>query len=65
MTEAEHYQQQLEQQEARDELTAKVCDAVKRLPFNQKVGLVGEADGDTFTIVGWDVRQYKVIIQEI
>ena len=66
MTEAEHYQQTLdERQQAEDEMTARVRDAVMRLPFNLKVGLVGECENNTFVIVDFGLRHFKVTIEEI
>ena len=66
MTEAEHHQQTLDQrQQAEDEMTERVRDAMMRLPFNLKVGLVGECQGNTFVIVDFGLRHYKVTIEEI
>ena len=66
MTEAEHYQQTLDQrQQAEDEMTERVRDAMLRLPFNLKVGLIGEAEGNQFVIVDFGLRHFKVTIEEI
>ena len=66
MTEAEHHQQTLDdRQQAEDEMTERVRDAMTRLPFNLKVGLVSECQGNTFMIVDFGLRHFKVTIEEI
>ena len=66
MTEAEHYQQTLDdRQQAEEHITDKVRQGVMRLPFNEKVGLISEAEGNQFVIVDFGLRHYKVTIEEI
>ena len=66
MTEAEYHQQTLEQrQQVEEAMAKKVKQGVLCLPFNQKVGLVSECESNTFMIVDFGLRHYKVTIEEV
>jgi hypothetical protein len=65
MTEAEHHQIELEQQEqALNAVSEQVRQAVLDLPFDKKIGLVSEMFNNEFIVVTFDMRTYVVKIEE-
>jgi hypothetical protein len=65
MTEAEHHQIELEEQEqALNAVSEQVRQAVLDLPFDKKIGLVSEMFNNEFIVVTFDMRTYVVKIEE-